>query len=200
MEQLLLYYWVIWSERNKILWNGGTFHPQHMASWATTLLEDYQKHHPPKVKNKCRPASHWDPPPSGRLKVNIDGAFCPNQCKGGLGVIVRNENGDCIAAMHRSLPFISSAFQAEAEACRIGLLMAIQHGWDNILLETDCSALNTALANLEVDLSDVGCIVKDCREYLKNFASISVSHIYREANGVAHRLARLASFSAIDKV
>lgn len=89
--------------------------------------------------------SQWKTPPSGRLKVNIDGSFHIDSGAGGVGVVVRDENGNCIAALQRSLPFCSSAFHAETEACRAGLGLAIQQGWDNFIFESDCAALTTAL-------------------------------------------------------
>lgn len=116
-------------------------------------LEEYEKLHPHKVKIGCRPVSHWTNPPSGRLKINFDGAFCSDKGKGGLGVVVRNEDGKCIAALQGSLPFVSSALHAKAEACRDGLLWAIQQGWDDVILEMDCSVLMTALDTPDLDLA-----------------------------------------------
>ena len=109
---------------------------------------------------------------------------------------MRDETGNCIAALQRSLPFCSSALHAETEACRAGLALAIQQGWDNFILESDCNTLTTALSSLEDDLSEVGQIIGDCKESLKG-RSIDIHHIFREANSVAHRLAHLASFSSI---
>ena len=74
-DLLFMSFWVIWSERNKIVWNEGFFNPLFMASWAPKLLEEYQRFHPPKVKQRQRPLSNWELPPRGRLKMNIDGAF-----------------------------------------------------------------------------------------------------------------------------
>lgn len=64
-------------------------------------------------------------------------------------------------------------------------------------LESDCAALITALAGNCEDYSEVGRVVEDCKEYLASFSSINFRHIYRETNGVAHRLAHLASLSML---
>lgn len=111
--------WIIWSERNKLVWDDGTFNPQFMASSAARMLEEYIKFHPNKTKNKARPA------------FRVDSGL------GGIGVVVSNEFGTCIATLQRSLPFCSSAMHAETEACRDGLKLALQHGWDNFTMETD---------------------------------------------------------------
>ena len=93
------------------------------------------------------------------------------------------------------MSFISSALHAEAEACRACLIFALQHGWDDIILESDCSMLVAALKGSEDNLSNMGCIIGDCKSYLRAFSSIDICHIFREANGVAHRLAHIASSS-----
>ena len=190
--------WIIWGERNKIIWEGSSFNPQAMASRTFELLREYQLYHPPKVKKNNRIASKWETPPSGRLKINIDGFFRPDVEVAGIGMVVRDEVGRCRAAFQRSISPISSFFQAEAEACRAGLLIAINQGWNDLILETDCAALVTALANSAEDLSEIGRIVEDCKEYMLAFTSLNFRHIYREANGVAQRLSHTASFSNID--
>lgn len=55
-----------------------------------------------------------------------------------------------------------------------------------------------ALNNVAEDCSEVGRIIEDYKEYLLAFNSVLVRHINREVNGVAHRLAHLASCSCID--
>ncbi|KAL6213327.1 hypothetical protein ACLB2K_012774 [Fragaria x ananassa] len=49
------------------------------------------------------------------------------------------------------------------------------------------------------DLSEVGAILADCKRYMTAFNFISLKHICREANGVTHRLAHLASTSVLDE-
>lgn len=88
---------------------------------------------------KPLPVSKWEAPPSGRLKINFDGAFRAELNTGGIGVIVRDDHGHCLAALHRSIKYASSAFQVEVEACRAGMLFALEKGFNDFILETDCS-------------------------------------------------------------
>lgn len=73
------------------------------------------------VQTKAR----WTCPPSGYIKINVDDTFHQAEKKGGIGAVVRNEVGVCLAAFARSLPFISSAWHVKAEVCRVGLLITI---------------------------------------------------------------------------
>ena len=120
--------------------------------------------------------------------------------QGGIGVIVRNEEADCIGEFARTISHATYAVQMEAEACRAGLFLAIHQNWFGVDLESDCAMVISALANPDADFSDIGCILDDCKEYMNAIGSFTLRHIYREANGVAHRLAHIASFSNIDDI
>ena len=78
--------------------------------------------------------------------------------------------------------------------------MAIHQGWDDIIVETDCAVLAAALARSGEDLSDIGRIIGDCKEYFSAFNYIDIRHIFREASGVADRLAHIASCSNVDEI
>lgn len=190
--------WVVWTERNNVVWKNHIFCPVVMASWAVKLLEEFQKLHPNCSKGKKRTPSRWVCPPRGRLKVNVDGAFNAQLQQGGIGVVVRDGNGICVAAFARFIPHASSALHVEAEALRAGILIAIQEDWMSIELESDCASLISALYSSCIDCSEIGRIVEDCRDYMSSISSANLCHIYREANGVAHRLAHLASVSYVD--
>ena len=142
----------------------------------------------------------WKFPPTGRLKVNVDGSFHANTGRGGLGVVVRNDRGICIAALAKFIPHAKSALHMEAMALRAGILMIIQEQWDDVEIECDCSVLAATLARTDNDFSDIGCIVEDCKTYMESISSVQVQIVHREANCVANRLAQLASSSSIDYI
>lgn len=114
--------------------------------------------------------------------------------------MIRDAEGECVAAFARSLPHSFSVFQSEAEACRAGLLVAIHQGWFDVELECDSEVVVAALTSAAEDCSEVGHIIEDCKDYLLAFNSVLVRHINREANGVAYRLTHLASCSCIDNL
>jgi ribonuclease HI len=133
------------------------------------------------------------------LKINFYGTIREDCGLGGIGVIVRDEHGHCVASLVKQLPHASSPLQVNLEACRVGLHTAIHHGWTEIILETSCKQLVGALENPGDDWSNLGLIVNDCKDYLKSFISFQIRHVPCKANGVALRLAHFASFSALDE-
>ena len=119
---------------------------------------------------------------------------------GGIGVVVRDENGHCIAALSKSVKHAHSVLSLEAEACRAGVLLGLNQGWTEIDIESDSAILIAALKDKEMDLSVVSRVLDDCREYLNSFHSVSIRHIYREANSVADRLAHFACKEVVDYI
>ncbi|XP_062011139.1 uncharacterized protein LOC133727571 [Rosa rugosa] len=163
-------------------------------------MEKLRKQHPVGLTKSARPKSKWQLPPSGRLKINVDGSFRSELGDRGIGVVVRDEFGTCIASMARYFPHVLSATHMEAEACRAGILLAIREGWDAFDLESDCSFVVSALQQNMEDRSDIGRIIDDCKSYLTYFPSFQIRHVFREANGVAHRLAHPASLNYLDDI
>ncbi|KAL6199572.1 hypothetical protein ACLB2K_029356 [Fragaria x ananassa] len=170
-----------------------------MSIWALQFLEDYKKvHNKLKVKMK-RAKARWSCPPSGRLKLNVDGAFLEDQRVGGIGVVARDEHGVCLVALSPHMPYAQPAMHMEAEALRASLLIAFYRGWNEIEIESDCETLLQALAK-DGDVVEVSAILVDCRHYLMAFDYVLLRHVNREANGVANRLAHLARSSAFDEL
>ncbi|XP_061993526.1 uncharacterized protein LOC133711411 [Rosa rugosa] len=119
--------------------------------------------------------------------------------QGGIGAIIRDENGTFLAAIARPFSLVRSALHMEIEAMRAGLLLAIHQGMTNVDIETNCATVVTALNGEMEDLSKIGSIVEDCKAYLQALSPFHLQYIYREVNGVAHRLAHLASLSVLDE-
>ena len=69
----------------------------------------------------------------------------------------------------------------ETEACVASLLIAIQQGWSDIDLKCDYSLVTTALASSIEDWSDISRVMEDCRDYMSEFQSINICHIFRKS-------------------
>ena len=93
-----VYLWVIWTERNNLVWKDGFFSSVNAVQWAAKLMEDYHKAKPPSVKQKRQGEVKWQCSPSGCLKVNFDGSYRADHDDGGVGVVIRDSNGQCVAA------------------------------------------------------------------------------------------------------
>ncbi|KAK3133029.1 hypothetical protein QOZ80_6AG0531100 [Eleusine coracana subsp. coracana] len=66
----------------------------------------------------------WQPPWEGWVKVNVDGAYSPNNGQGTVGVIIRDASGAVILTTWKVIFQAASAEEVKALACIEGLSMA----------------------------------------------------------------------------
>lgn len=60
-------------------------------------LHDFQFHRrTPSTSSTSRWSVCWKPSSMGWLKINMDGAFSHSEQLGGIGIIIRDEGGNCV--------------------------------------------------------------------------------------------------------
>lgn len=99
----------------------------------------------------------------------MDGTFR----MGGIGVVVKDVNGLCIAAFARPIPFALSPLQLEAKACRAGLLISMHPPWVVWYWPREwLRDLVSAVASFTLDYSEIGRILEDCKDYIVFYSFI----------------------------
>ncbi|XP_042983206.1 uncharacterized protein LOC122312616 [Carya illinoinensis] len=89
----------------------------------------------PRRKQKYK--RHWQPPPEGVLKLNIDGALFSDQCKAGVGAVLRDNEGDVIFAASKSEPDIAYSLEIEFLTILRGLQLCMSLGITKLRVESD---------------------------------------------------------------
>lgn len=75
-------------------------------------------------------------------------------------------------------------------AFRSALVWACFSGFHNMIFESDSLQIIEALRVTSTNLSPVGQIIEDIKALLSTITEASSSHSHRQANAIAHRLAR----------
>ncbi|KAK8474679.1 hypothetical protein V6N11_013257 [Hibiscus sabdariffa] len=95
-----------------------------------------------KTKNlgkSCSGLVSWSPPPSGTLQLNVDGAIMRNWWLGGVGGLLRNNEGKCLLSFSRHVGQVPPLL-AEILAIKFGLELFFTSVWrkeDNLIVESD---------------------------------------------------------------
>jgi hypothetical protein len=133
-------------------------------------------------------------PSPRRYKCNIDASFSSISNKVDIGMCIRDAHGSFVAARTEWIEPILDVEIGEV----VGLLSALR--WVNemqirdIDFEMDCKGVVDNLHSSGTYNSDLGDILRDCRIILAtNLVTSHVRFIRRQANEVAHRLARVAT-------
>ena len=63
----------------------------------------------------------WSPPPTARYKMNVDEAVFITQKLAGVGVLIRDEQGQVVAALSQKINAPLGALEVEAKAIEVAL-------------------------------------------------------------------------------
>ena len=146
---------------------------------------------------RIRPSQKWVGPPVGWVKINLDGAFDQAQKRGGLGLVVRDSEGNILGGTCSFLSNVTAPDLIEAYAGRFACEFVSNYNLSPVIFEADCLKLVTASGSEEDDDSDFGLILEDVKSLLGTMPSSFFSHVYREANSLAHRLAKFALLDSV---
>jgi ribonuclease HI len=169
-----------------------------------SILQNWQPITSNQLKQKSnmgQPTSptNWTPPPAHFIKVNFDGASKGNPGLEGYGVVLRNSGGEILGL---EAGFLGDTTNNVAELTGLlrGLQTAIDKGHHRIILEGDSQVIIRLVTRILH-----GCnpdkisprwrlygLLADFSHHLQPHLSITTSHMKREANKVADRLANEA--------
>ena len=133
----------------------------------------------------------WIPPPTNSLKINFDGALFRDINKAGLGVVIRNENGQVLASLSEQIQLPFSSDLVEAIAAARAITFAQELSLSEYILEGDSNVVINALKRNDESLSSFGHILASAKS-LTDVSCITFSHTRRIGNTVAHNLAKHA--------
>ena len=143
------------------------------------------------VKKKLLGSARWVPPPTGWAKCNVDGSFVSQSGEAGVGVVVRDSEGQVILTAWRVIFRCQDAVEAEALACLEGLRLAAQWVQGSIILESDCAQVIQAMQQKE-DRSALRFILEVAKDQAQVLVDWRITKVKRESNLVAHELAHFA--------
>lgn len=108
-------------------------------------LRDFALHNSSTITLVGRPPTCWQPPNRAQYNVNFDGALFNSENCVGLGVVIRNDMGQVMVSLSQKTTLPFTAIEVEAIAARRALKLALETGFDRVILEGDSQILITAL-------------------------------------------------------
>lgn len=190
-DLMLMLFWSIWKARNDKLWNNLQCSHLDVIIKGTAALQAFHSTSHNRIIHPRQHVSHsWVPPSPGWLKVNVDGAFKVDSLRGGVGVVLRDFDGQFVAGFGTPMAHVNSAEHVEAMAVLLALQFVLNHGFQPITLESDSLIVVKACQSASPNLSMLGRIYDDIAALLLRLPGTLVHHVYRDANVAAHRLAQ----------
>lgn len=185
--------WGIWKDRNDIRHGGRLRSGQAMTRSSLCLLEEFQLANERPTANVERNHDvRWAPPQAGCYKVNVDGAVFSKKKQAGVGVVIRDDAGQVIAALSRKLYSPLGPLETEAKAMEIGVIFAMEVGVRDVTFEGDSLEIYNAIHGLTVAAPSAQTVIIGLLKRAQDFRTFSFSHTKRLGNTPAHVLAQYA--------
>lgn len=131
----------------------------------------------------------WTKPQHGSYKLDTDAAFHEDGT-GAVWVVLRNNIGQVVAGAATPFFDVLNAAAAEALAIQRGIALIEDLGCTNVAIESDSLEIIGVYREEREVLSPYAAILADCFTWACRNDGISFHHCYREANPVAHQLAK----------
>jgi ribonuclease HI len=169
-------------------------HPKTLAQQIKAYTDMIELHlRKPASSHRCESSTSvdkWTPPPADTVWVNVDAALFSSTKRMGVGVVIRNHIGECLAAHSELIPDVTAPELAEALAVRRALALTREEGYNKVMLATDCLSVVQRINNSTLDRSFLGVVIQDIKMEASKFTSYSFFHVPRKRNESAHVLAR----------
>jgi hypothetical protein len=191
----------IWMRRNQFLFQRGFDPPSKVVVLARKSVEDFLLaiSHSLEADSFRQPEiAVWKKPPAGTTKINWDAAFNLSNKRMGIGVVARDSLGRVVAAKAKVFPYIADPATGEALGARLAVSLGCELGFTDVILEGDSLVVIGALKKHDVCLSSYGHLIDDAKQGLLRMQPFLINHVRREANWVAHCLAKLAISQLLD--
>ncbi|XP_073361303.1 uncharacterized protein [Aegilops tauschii subsp. strangulata] len=155
------------------------------------LMCEWQAIHGKKSKlDNPAPREKWCPPEDEWVKANVDGAMSKVGDRGGVGIVLRNQEGAFLGGACHAFRQCKEPAMVELLACRRAVQLAQNLNVQNLHLEMDCREIVCKLQSKEKDLSPLGPVVEEVKQMLDSRDRWKITWVRRSANNAAHRLAR----------
>ncbi|KAK4438503.1 hypothetical protein Salat_0184600 [Sesamum alatum] len=182
--------WTLWWCKNIKIMSSKCINPEEVISFVERYLNAFLAQNADTAISPAQQgATSWEGPLVGSIKLNFDGTLLDGGSTMRIGVVARNEKGECLVLRTKRVNKRGNGEFAEALAAWEAIQLAACHGWTSVIIEGDCAVLVNKLRVVNRGLSPVGTIILDILRLVDCFAPCQFTCVKRNLNSVAHCLA-----------
>jgi ribonuclease HI len=187
--------WILWNNRNNWVWNQEKEQGQQLGLKAISFWHEWnavQRVYSSGEQHVQQQQVQWQPPPRGRYKCNIDVGIHVEARKTSVGWCVRDHRGQFVLGGSSWIDGRCSPYEGEALALLEAIKELQQRGFTNVIFETDAYIIVGAIRRRNTGVSEFSSIINKIKCLLSLYSGFEVKPIRRQANRIAHTIARAA--------
>ncbi|XP_057780078.1 uncharacterized protein LOC130998683 [Salvia miltiorrhiza] len=188
--------WQIWRDRNAMIWQHTVPVPSRSVLCAAAARTDWKLAQTLPLQKATAPASvvcvGWHSMPQGSIKCNVDAAFFAEDQSMGIGIAIRNHEGDFVIGKSIKLPGRRSVVEGELLGIKEALSWIKELSYGRGCLESDSKRVCDLINSGERNRLELGVIVSICKQDLLELSDFTICFVGRNRNGIAHCLAKAA--------
>ncbi|WOH01628.1 hypothetical protein DCAR_0521012 [Daucus carota subsp. sativus] len=188
--------WGVWFARNKRIFENRFMSPATVMAWSAKQILEWQIANKkvsfsPHLSNRQQgDGRKWQVPEQGCLKINVDASVVDGQNSFGIGMVLRNHQGHYITG--KKMRFAGSFSVMEAEMTGITEALTWAQNYTNaVVIESDSLLSVEAIQNGQENLLELGDLIHQCRNILRHNDRLKLNFVRKQANKVAHSIARI---------
>ncbi|GAU10714.1 hypothetical protein TSUD_425140, partial [Trifolium subterraneum] len=189
--------WVLWKNRNNSVWEAVKESGQVLGAktlclwqeWATMQRTSSSNFQPAETSQQI---IQWQRPHSGWFKCNVDAGFHNDLNKTSVGWCLRDHAGQFVKAGSCWNQGKCSIIEGEAIALLQAMKEMEQGGFTHVIFETDSKNVIDAVHKFRIGNSEFSSLICNINNVMSLNPNFVVKFIKRQANMVAHTLARAA--------
>ncbi|KAK2383934.1 hypothetical protein QL285_071338 [Trifolium repens] len=185
--------WILWSNRNNCVWNHEKETGQQLGYRSLCLWFEWsivQREYYGDVQQVPQQQLIWQPPPRDKFKCNVDVGIHNEERKSSSGWCVRDHRGNFIMGGSSWINGKCSSNEGEALALLEAMTTLQFRGYNDVIFETDAQNIVGAIRSRKQGISEFSVIINKIKCLLSLCSGFEVKLIRRQANRVAHTIAR----------
>lgn len=183
--------WLLWKWRSNSIFRTDFIKPYNPLAVVNSVWRTFaQSEDLREVVNSSTTVTRvtWEPPQLGWVKVNVDGAVTRNRTRAGCGGVITDHKGNWIVGFTQMLTQCT-VLEAKEWGVYKGLLLAWEHGFKRVIVESDSRCLVEALLSDEA-ANTCSLVSWQIRQLLLRNWVVQLEYIPREKNELADGMAK----------
>lgn len=198
MEKIVIALSSIWFARNQKIWENKSITPAITVEIHVKQVKEWQEAMDRRAtlnnvirRSEMQASLTWQTPPTGCFKLNVDASVFKGESSYSLGMVIRDDHGQFVTGKNMRCPGEITVMEAEARGVQEAIDWIEELSLQGVSIERDSELVVRAMHSDSEHYLEVGHSIESCKMNLRQRPDLSLCHVKKQLNHVAHLLVRV---------